>query len=114
MKTEKTLIQVNSFGMGSGDSGLGLQLFANYIKLRVEEKDFPNFIVFYNEGVKLLCNGSPAIDVLKAAEDKGIKLIACKTCLNHYGIIDNMVVGIAGTMADIINLQNAASKVITL
>ncbi len=114
MKPENTLIQVNRYGMGAGDQDLALQLFVNFIKLSVEENKSPNFIVFYNEGVKLLCSGSPAIEVLKTAEAKGIKLIACKTCLNHYAVTEKMEVGISSTMADIINLQMAASKVITL
>ena len=76
--------------------------------------DLPKIIVFYNEGVKLICSGSPVIDILKETEKKGVKLLACKTCLNHYKILDKVEVGICGTMMDIITLQAEASKVITL
>jgi hypothetical protein len=36
------------------------------------------------------------------------------TCLNHFGIFDDLVVGSAGGMKDIVDVQDAAAKVITL
>ena len=114
MQSGNTLLQVTRYGMGQGDEELALQLFNNYIKLSLEDDRLPKIIVFYNEGVKLICSGSPAIDILKEAEAKGVKLLACKTCLNYYKIIDKMEVGVGGTMMDIITLQAEASKVITL
>lgn len=114
MNTENTLLQVNNYGMGQGDEELGLQLFGNYIKLALEDDRLPKIIVFYNSGVKLICTGSPAIEILKEAKTKGIKLFACKTCLNHYELIDKVELGIPGTMMDIITLQAKASKVISL
>jgi selenium metabolism protein YedF len=100
--------------MGSGDEALGLLLATNYLKIIDEEKDLPRFIVFYNGGVKLMCTGSPVIETLKAIEQKGVKLMACKTCLNHFELIDKIEVGTATTMIDIIDLQRAANKVISL
>ena len=114
MLTGNTLLQVTNYGMGQGDEMLGLQLFENYIKLCLEDNRMPKIVVFYNAGVKLICEGSPVIEILKKAEDSGVKLMACKTCLNHFGIIDKVAVGIKGTMMDIITLQDKASKVITL
>jgi len=114
MQSDNTLLQVTNYGMGQGDQELGLQLFGNYIKLCLEDNQLPKIIALYNAGVKLIATGSPVIDILKEAEAKGTKIIACKTCLNHYGLIDKVQVGIGGTMIDIITLQSKASKVITL
>lgn len=100
--------------MGSGNKELGLVLTVNYLKLINEETELPKFITFYNEGVKLLCTDSPAIDVFKKLESRGVKLFACKTCLNHFNLLDKLEVGIAGTMVDIIELQKAADNVISL
>ena len=47
-------------------------------------------IAFYTEGVKLLVSGSPVLEQLKALEEKGVRLIACGTCLNHYGLADDL------------------------
>jgi predicted peroxiredoxin len=108
------LLQITHNGMGTGDEELGLQLVTNYLKLINEENKLPNFITLYNGGVKLICTGSPAIEIIKTIEKKGVKLIACKTCLIHFSLMDKMEVGIAGTMIDIIELQEMADKVIAL
>ncbi len=113
-KNENTLIQVNQIGMGQGNDELGLKLIGNYFKILVEDKHLPRFIVFYNSGVKLICQGSPAIEVLKKIESMGVQLLACKTCLDFYQLTDKLEVGVAGTMHDIVSLQANADKVITL
>ena len=114
MKNQNTLLQINNYGMGHGDEELGLKLIANYLKLSLEDNRLPKIVTFYNSGVKLICEGSPVIEVLKAAEAKGTQLMACKTCLDYYGLTDKIQVGMAGTMIDIITLQAGADKVINL
>ncbi|MFA6400056.1 MAG: sulfurtransferase-like selenium metabolism protein YedF [Salinivirgaceae bacterium] len=113
-KNENTLIQVNQFGMGQGNDELGLKLIGNYFKILVEDNHLPRFIAFYNSGVKIICKGSPIIEVLKTIESMGVKLLACKTCLDFYELTDKIEVGVAGTMHDIVLLQANADKVITL
>jgi len=113
-QNDTTLIQITQNGMGHGDETLGLKLIGNYLKLIVQENSLPKFIVFYNSGVQLICEGSPAIDILREIENKGVKLIACKTCLDYYQLSEKVEVGHAGTMVDIIALQNLAGKVINL
>ncbi len=113
-KLNNTLLQISHHCMGTGDEDLGTKLITNYFKLINEETELPRFIVFYNSGVKLICKDSPIIEFVKNLELNGVKLIACKTCLNHFNLIDEHEVGIAGTMLDIIELQNIADKVINL
>ncbi len=111
---KQTLIQITNNGMGAGDDELGLLLIQNYLKLLSEDLELPQVIAFYNGGVKLICSGSPAVSALQSLEQRGVKLMACKTCLNHFGLIDQMEVGIVGTMMDILLLQKAAEKVVNL
>ncbi len=108
------LIQITNNGMGNGDDELGSILISNYLNLIYKEDKLPRFIAFYNSGVKLICKGSGCIEILKKIEEKGVKLLACKTCLNHFNLIDETEVGIKGTMLDILDLQNMAEKVINL
>ncbi len=108
------LIQITNNGMGAGNEELGLTLISNYLNLIYNEDKLPRFIALYNSGVKLICTGSPCIEILKKIEAKGVKLIACKTCLNYFGLIEQTEVGIQGTMMDILELQIATEKVITL
>jgi hypothetical protein len=43
-----------------------------------------------------------------------VRLIVCSTCLNYFGLTDKVKVGIVGGMADILEAQVRAEKVITL
>jgi selenium metabolism protein YedF len=114
MKKKDTLIIVNNDGMGSAEKELTTTLIQNYFKLLLENDKIPVFICFYANGVKLVVEGSAIIENLKALEEKGTRIIICKTCLNFYQLIDKVKVGTIGTMNDIIELQFAAEKVITL
>ncbi|RKD92299.1 DsrE family protein [Mangrovibacterium diazotrophicum] len=109
-----TLIQITQKGMGQGDDELGLVLLKNYLTLLAEESEMPRVIAFYNGGVQLICSGSPVIEQLKVLEKKGVRLLACKTCLKYYDLLEKRETGIEGTMMDIIELQKVAEKVINL
>lgn len=111
---ENTLLQITHDGMGMGDEMLGRKLITNYLNLLIGEQRIPKFITLYNGGVKLICEGSPTIEQFKTIEGKGAKIIACKTCLNHFELLNKVQVGIPGTMIDIIELQGLAHKVINL
>lgn len=108
------IVVFNSYGMGSAEPELSQLLAANYLKLMVDEKQLPAAILFYAEGVKLCCEDSFAKESLQKLEDKGVKLVACTTCLNYYNLKDKMIVGNMGTMADIQMYQVHADKVVTL
>lgn len=109
-----TLLQVTSEGMGSGNQELGQKLITNYFKLIIADNRLPKIIVFYNSGVKLICKGSPILESLKILEEKNVKLIACKTCLDFFGITNLTEAGTIGSMTDIITLQYDADNVINI
>ncbi len=71
-------------------------------------------LLFYTDGVKLACDGSPVIDQLRALKERGVELILCSTCLDYYGLREKVAVGIVGGMPDIIEAMSAAGKVISL
>ncbi|MGQ1911095.1 sulfurtransferase-like selenium metabolism protein YedF [Marinifilum sp. RC60d5] len=111
---KNTLIQVTQNGMGSGSEELGLKLATNYFKLLNADNRLPKIMVFYNAGVKLLCENSPALEALQNLIEKGVKIVACKTCLDFYGLSNKIKIGTVGSMPDIITLQANADKVINL
>lgn len=111
---KNTLVQITRYGMGDGEVDLALKLMGNYLKLILEDNRLPKIITFYNDGVRLLHKDSPVVDALRAIEENGVTLLACKTCLDFYGITDLIGAGVPGTMMDIITLQDDADKVINL
>jgi sulfur relay (sulfurtransferase) complex TusBCD TusD component (DsrE family) len=110
----KTTILVTNDGMGKADLELQHTLIGKYFLLLVQDNKLPGAICFYTDGVKLVCEGSPVLDQLRALEAQGVPLIVCNTCLNHFGLTEKRQVGIAGGMGDIIEAQWQAEKVITL
>jgi selenium metabolism protein YedF len=109
-----TIIQITNDGMGKGDPALQHKLIVKYLELIQLNDSLPNAITFYTDGVKMVVEGSPALEQLRALESKGVRLIICGTCLDHYGLSEKVQVGIMGGMTDIIEAQVKADKVITL
>lgn len=100
--------------MGEADNELQIKLIQTYFRLIDEADTLPAVICFYAEGVHLVVEESPVLESLQSLESKGVRLIICNTCLNFYGLIDKVAVGITGGMTDIIEAQRRAAKVITL
>ena len=114
MPTRDTVILLTNNGMGRGPQDLQLTLLGKYLELLNLQNDLPAAICFYTEGVRLVAEGSPVIEKLRALEGKGVRLIVCSTCLNYFGLVEKVKVGIIGGMGDILAAQWQASKVITL
>ena len=111
---KSVLLPVIHDGMGAANSALQRTLLRKYLLLLDENNTLPGAICFYTSGVKMVVEGSPVLDVLQSLEARGVRLIVCKTCLDHYGLVEKIRVGIVGGMGDIIAAQWLAEKVISL
>lgn len=111
---KNSIILVTDNGLGKGSVELQQILAAKYFSLLLQNNELPSAICFYTDGVKLTAVGSPVLEQLKALEGKGVRIIACSTCLDYYKLTDSLQVGVAGSMADIIEAQTKAGKVITI
>jgi len=101
------------------DSAECAELGRNLMKMAVytlsQGEDAPESILFMNSGVKLPAGDEEqVIDSLKALEQKGTKILVCGTCLNYYGIKENLKVGTVSNMYDILGAMKKAEKVIAL
>jgi len=101
------VVQITAGTMGSGDDELGALLLRSFLKTQAELERKPDAILFYNDGVKLCCEGSYLVDDLRGLEAAGVEIIACGTCLNFFELADQLRVGrvtdmleIAGRLAD--------------
>ncbi len=109
-----TVLLVTHEGMGKADKTLQLRLFEKFLRLLIDSDLLPNAICFYTEGVRLVVEGSPVLPLLQEMSDKGVRLIVCSTCLEYFGLMGKVEVGIEGGMPDIIEAQFQAEKVITI
>ena len=101
------VVQITATTMGTGDDELGALLMRSFLKTQSQLDRTPDAILFYNDGVKLCCEGSTLIEDLRALDEAGIEIIACGTCLNFFDLADQLRVGrvtdmleIAGRLAD--------------
>ena len=63
---------------------------------------------------RLKVNNSSVTGALRSLAEKGVQIIVCSTCLNHFELMDELQVGSAGGMKDMVAAQWSATKVITL
>ncbi|MFN7036238.1 MAG: DsrE family protein [Bellilinea sp.] len=110
----ETVLLITRNGMGDAEPELQQKLIVNYLRLLDQNQILPAAICFYANGVYLAVEGSPVLDSLRSLESKGVRLILCSTCLNHYRLTEKVKVGIVGGMTDIIEAQRRAAKVISL
>ena len=107
-------IIINNNGMGQADPALTHKLINTFLNMLDLDDRLPETICLYAEGVKLAVSGSPVLAELCSLVDKGVNLIVCSTCLNHFELMDDLQVGTAGGMKEIVEAQWSAAKVITI
>jgi selenium metabolism protein YedF len=94
------VILIQSEGLGRGDDELGGMLMANFLRLLGESPEKPEKLVFWNSGVRLVCDGSVVLEHLKKLEGQGVGILACGTCLDYFELKDKLKVGQPTTMVD--------------
>jgi sulfur relay (sulfurtransferase) complex TusBCD TusD component (DsrE family) len=111
---QNTVILFTRYGMGEGPADLQQLLAEKFLSINLEHGLLPAKILFYTDGVKLACQGSSVVDLLKQYETKGVELILCSTCLERYNLTGQVETGVVGGMGDIIETLSKAPKVISL
>jgi len=112
MRAGEPVVVISSATMGDGDDTLGGNLMKAFIFALTQQDVLPKSVLFYNGGVHLTCEGSPALDDLKALADAGVEIMSCGTCLKFYGLEDKLVVGEATNMYVIVEKQLEAGVVV--
>ena len=69
-------------------------------------------MLFYNSGVYMTCEDSPAIEDLKSLEAQGVEIMSCGTCLNYYGLSEQLQVGTVTNMYVIVETMEQADLLI--
>ena len=109
----KKVFLIQSEGLGRGEEKLGLVLMSTFLRVLGESKDKPETIIFWNTGVKLVCEGSPVLVLLKKLEEQGVTILACTTCLEYFQSQDKVAVGKPTTMVKSIQSM-LGSEMVTL
>lgn len=100
--------------MGRGDEELGNILIRGFFHTLGEVELLPDKIIFFNSGVKLVIENSPVLEDLQALTARGVEILACGTCLGHYGLTEQVAVGEVSNMYTIAETMLGAGRVVSL
>lgn len=100
--------------IGDGDRTLGGNLMKMFLYTLAQSDAPPAALLFMNGGVKLPAGEGEVIASLKELADKGCQIMVCGTCLNFYGLTEQLQVGTVSNMYDLVERMQGAGKVITV
>ncbi len=100
--------------LGEGDPQLGALLMKSYLYSLTELSEAPTELIFFNEGIFLTLQDSPALPDLKTLADKGTRIYVCGTCIDFYEKKDQLAIGEITNMYAISEMQQKADKAITV
>lgn len=103
---------VSADHMGEGNDELGQALIKGFLFAMTMQEELPSTILFYNGGAHLTCQGSDSLEDLKSLQERGVEILTCGTCLDFYGLKDQLAVGSVTNMYDIVERQMKADLVI--
>jgi selenium metabolism protein YedF len=113
--TDKTYVVVMAKNrIGEGSDELGKNLVGPFLESLKAQDVLPSKIVFMNSGIHLVTDGSDVIPQLKELELSGVEMIACGTCLNHYGKSEELVLGRISNMFEIVEVLRTTGKTLSL
>ncbi|PVV84258.1 sulfurtransferase-like selenium metabolism protein YedF [Dehalogenimonas alkenigignens] len=114
-KATGIVIFIGSDIIGRGENvELGSLLMQSFLNTLQSLPGRPETILFMNNGVKLVAEGSHVLGELKQLADSGIELLACGTCLSRLGLADKIAVGQVSNMFTIADTMLRAAKVVSL
>jgi len=100
--------------LGTGDEELGALLMRNLIYSLARGSELPERLMFMNGGVRLTCEGSPALEDLRMMAASGVLVKSCGTCLDYLGLKENLAVGEVGDMAGSAAVLAGGADVVTV
>ena len=110
----KAVFLIASDALGRGEDELGKILAKAFFPTLTEVTPLPQTLIFINTGVRFVASDSPALDSLKTLAESGVAILACGTCLDYFGLKEQVAVGTVSNMYDIVETLSTADKVISL
>jgi len=109
----RTVFVLNRDQMGHGDAALGMKILGSCLR-KLLHYDGLEAVVLYNSGVRLATKVSPVAVELSHLHDRGVEVLTCGTCVEFYGLQEDMIVDRVSNMDEILLAMRSADKVITL
>jgi intracellular sulfur oxidation DsrE/DsrF family protein len=111
MNNKVILLTTDQFG--TGDAALGESVLETFFVLIKQRSELPHTIFCMNRGVFALTKKSFASVHLAELAKEGVTVLACKTCVDHYGVEADLVAGEISSMSAFVELA-AQRDVLTI
>jgi selenium metabolism protein YedF len=99
--------------MGRGSEELGKKLLRGFLRTWLDSEQKPWRIIFINSGVRLTTLDGEAVEALELLAKRGVEILSCGTCLEHFRLGDSLRVGRITNMYEIVETLCAAAQVIS-
>lgn len=110
--TGSVVVILSDNHMGRGDDVLGEVLIRAFIHTLAQLKPLPATIICYNAGVKLAVKDSTVLDDLQQLAQSGVDILVCGTCVNYFGLGDQIAAGRISNMYDILETMAGAARLV--
>lgn len=111
-ETGPVVVILSDNRMGRGDDVLGDILIRGFIHTLLQLKPLPGTLICYNAGVKLAVKESAVLDDLQQLEKAGVDILVCGTCVNYFGLGDQIAAGHISNMYDIAETMAGAARLV--
>ncbi len=101
------VVLIGSDSLGSGDDKLGVILMSNFLRLLGQREELPKFVILWNSAVKLAVRDTETVEFVKVLQDRGVKVILCRTCVEYFGLEDKLG---AGEIDGMVRIQEILSE----
>ena len=108
------VIFIGADEVGRGDRELGTTLAKAFLYACTENEDRPRRMVFMNSGVRLVTENDETVAHVTRLEEEGVEVVVCGTCLDFYGLKDNLRVGRVSNMYEIQSILIGAGHLVSV
>lgn len=100
--------------IGADSDGLGEVLMKAFLGTVAQSGNPPSTVALMNAGVKMALSDRSTFEALRELEQNGVSLLICGTCVKHFGITDDIKIGVISNMFEITDAVFGASKPIVM
>lgn len=109
-----SVMVISSDEIGRGASELGRLLMSLFLRTLNELPTRPAHLLLVNSGVKLALAGSDQLPSLQSLAAAGVRIKVCGTCLDYFGVKDQVRVGTVSNMYEIAGILLAGERSVVL
>lgn len=108
------LFVLSSDFMGKVDNDLGHLLIKAFLNTLADRDELPSHLVLFNNGVALACGEAETVEAIRRLEDRGVIILVCGTCLDFFGLKEELRAGTVSNMYEIVDALASAGRCITI